>query len=259
MAGRGGSLCRPSPRTEGPGIDDPPRPGRHTHPASTSGLSAPLATRRHRQRRRSRRPPAHAGEARRACREVQLRVNVGRCAVGGPAVTQQNEHRGKPRNCRLGDQRLGPELAHTEVGGGEGGAGSPPSSALRPARRKNQLRVGAARWLCSGHRPERSAWLGSYDRVVLTSARCANLPAPARESGHTGSRRAPGDRAQAPVAGSDDAEARWAAGRRCRGFAGSCGWSRSLDRDRSDPCCRHQQGSCGPFCARSGRDARLVD
>ena len=50
----------------------------------------------------------------------------------------------------------------------------------------------------------------------------------------------------APVVGSDDAEGRRAASRRCGGCAQSCRWHWSLDRGRSDPCWRHQQGSCGP-------------
>jgi hypothetical protein len=43
--------------------------------------------------------------------------------------------------------------------------------------------MGAARCLCSGRRPERSAWLGSYFRVPFTSVRCADVPPTAREAG----------------------------------------------------------------------------
>jgi hypothetical protein len=110
---------------------------------------------------------------------------------------------------------------------------------------KKQLRVGMARWLGSGHCPEGSAWLGHYARVLLTPARCADVPPLARASGQPGR----GERARrpqiAPLAGSDDAEARRAASRRCGGFAQSCGRRRSFDTGRSDPCARHQQGSCG--------------
>jgi hypothetical protein len=63
-------------------------------------------------------------------------------------------------------------------------------SALRGPRlpvgrssRKKQLRVGTARWLCSGPCPEVSACLGSYDRVLLRPSRCADVPTPASESG----------------------------------------------------------------------------
>ena len=105
--------------------------------------------------------------------------------------------------------------------------------------------VGMARSLGSGHCPERSAWLGHSDRVLLTPARCADVPPLARASGQPGR----GERARrpqkAPLAGSDDAEARRAAGRRCGGFAQSRGRRRSFDTVRSDPCARHQQGSCG--------------
>ena len=55
---------------------------------------------------------------------------------------------------------------------------------------KKQLHVGAARWLCSGHRPERSAWLDNYARVLLTSARRPDVPHPAREAGPRWPRRA---------------------------------------------------------------------
>ena len=98
-----------------------------------------------------------------------------------------------------------------------------PSCTRRTTRSKNQLRAGAARWLCAGERPERPAWLGSYVWVLLVSARCADLPLPASAAGQTGR----GGRAKrvkrAPLAGGDDAEARWAASRRCCGFAQSCG------------------------------------
>jgi hypothetical protein len=49
--------------------------------------------------------------------------------------------------------------------------------------------MGATHWLCSGHRPERSAWLDSCARVLLTSARRRDLPPPAREAGPSWSRR----------------------------------------------------------------------
>ena len=125
-------------------------------------------------------------------------------------------------------------------------------------RVKKQLRMGAARWLCLGHRSERSAWLHHYARDLLTPARCAELPPAAREAGQHWPRRRSFPSKSAALAGSDDAEARCAASRRCGGFAQSCGQRRSFDTARSDPCARHQQGSCGRrfvrlvrFCAES--------
>ena len=56
----------------------------------------------------------------------------------------------------------------------------------RPRLAQKLLRVGAARWLCSGHCSERLAWLGHYDRVLRTQARCADLPPPATTCGQTG-------------------------------------------------------------------------
>jgi hypothetical protein len=80
--------------------------------------------------------------------------------------------------------------------------------------------VGAARWLCSGQAPERSAWLGRYARVLLASARCcADLPPSARAVGRLRKGRPNLVKASAPVAGSDDAEGRRAAGRQCGDFA----------------------------------------
>jgi hypothetical protein len=96
-------------------------------------------------------------------------------------------------------------------------------------RSKTQLRVGAARWVCSGHRPERSAWVGSYVRVLLTPARCADLPPAARETGQRGRAGGAERRTRAPVAGSDAAERRRAASPRRGGFAQSCGRRRSFD------------------------------
>ena len=46
--------------------------------------------------------------------------------------------------------------------------GTPPSAAHAPSAPKTQLLVGAARWLCSGHRRKRSAWLGNYARALLS-------------------------------------------------------------------------------------------
>ena len=134
--------------------------------------------------------------------------------------------------------------------------------ALHPAlhhdpRSKKQLRVGAARWLCSGHRPERPAWLSSYDRVLLTAARGADLPLRASAAGQTGRGERAARARRAPVAGSDDAEGRRAASRRRGGLAGSCGRHRSFDPGRSDPYARHQQGSCGRFAPASVRDAEI--
>jgi hypothetical protein len=68
----------------------------------------------------------------------------------------------------------------------------PQPTGLHRARlgEKKQLRVGAARWLCSGHRSERSVWLGGYDRVLLASAGGADLPHRASAAGQTGRGRA---------------------------------------------------------------------
>ena len=130
-------------------------------------------------------------------------------------------------------------------------------SPLAPDRVKKQLCVGAARCLPSGFRSEVSAWLECYDRVLLGPARCAHLPPRARESVQPGR----GGRAKSPhntpVAGSDDAEARRAASRRCRGFAQSCRRRWVSDQGRSDPCSRHQQGGCGRVSCVSVRDPLL--
>jgi hypothetical protein len=129
-----------------------------------------------------------------------------------------------------------------------------PRIAGRPAGLKKQLRMGAARWLCSGHRPERSAWLDNSARVLLTSARRPDVPHPTREAGPSWSRRASRGASHPPLAGSDDAEARRTASGRCGGSAQSRGWCGSFDRWRSDLCWRHHQGSCGPFSARPVRE-----
>jgi hypothetical protein len=119
---------------------------------------------------------------------------------------------------------------------------------------KKQLRVGAARWICSGYPPEGSAWLGHYNRMLLTPARCAELPPAARGSGRPGRGERAEARHNAPLVGSDDAEGRGAAGRRCCDFAQSCGRRRSFDRGRPDLCSLHQQGSYGRFCCVFVRD-----
>ena len=110
---------------------------------------------------------------------------------------------------------------------------------------KKQLRVGAARRLCSGDRPGRSTWLDRYVLALLTSAGRAELPPPAREAGPSWPRRACQTSKRSPVAGSDDAEGGRAASGRCGGFAQSCGRCRFFDRGRSNRCWRHQQASCG--------------
>ena len=117
---------------------------------------------------------------------------------------------------------------------------------------------------CHRHpsRPRRPApWLHHYARDLLTPARCAELPPAAREAGQHWPRRRSFPSKSAALAGSDDAEARCAASRRCGGFAQSCGRCRSFDTGRSDPCARHQHGSCGRrfvrlvrFCAESSGD-----
>jgi hypothetical protein len=107
--------------------------------------------------------------------------------------------------------------------------------------------VGAARWRCPRYCSERSAWLDRYVRNLLTPARCAELPLAAREAGQHWPRRRSFPLLNAPLAGSDGAEARRAASGRSGGFAQSCGWCWSFDRGRSDPRSRHPQGSCGRF------------
>ena len=107
--------------------------------------------------------------------------------------------------------------------------------------------MGAARWRCPRYCSERSAWLDRYVRNLLTPARCAELPLAAREAGQHWPRRRSFPLLNAPLAGSDGAEARHAASGRSGGFAQSCGWCWSFDRGRSDPRSRHPQGSCGRF------------
>ena len=131
-------------------------------------------------------------------------------------------------------------------------------ASARPDWCQKAADVGMARWLASGYCPERPVWLGDYDRVLLTPAICADVPPPARASGQPDAGERAKSRQIAPLASSDDAEARCAASRRCGGFAQSCGRRRSFDQGRSDPCARHQHGSCGRrfvhlvrFCAES--------
>jgi hypothetical protein len=117
-----------------------------------------------------------------------------------------------------------------------------PKIARQPVGLKKQLYMGAARWLCSGHR-----WLCSGASRTGQKRRPAtqsegSRPAPAAES-----RMPPQSLPVAPLAGSDDAETRWAASGGCGGFAQSCGRRRSFDRRRSDSCLRHPQGSGGRF------------
>jgi hypothetical protein len=109
------------------------------------------------------------------------------------------------------------------------------------------LRIGATRWLCSVHRPERSAWLDHYPRDLLAPARCADLPPAARAGGQHWPRRRAGSSQNAVLAGSDGAEAHRPVSGRRGGFAQSCGRRRSFDRGRPDPCSRHHQGRCGRF------------
>jgi hypothetical protein len=109
------------------------------------------------------------------------------------------------------------------------------------------LRMGATRWLCSVHRPERSAWLDHHPRNLLAPARCADLPPAARAGGQHWPRRRSGSSQNAVLAGSDGAEAHRPVSGRCGGFAQSCERRRSFDRGRPDPCPRHHQGRCGRF------------
>ena len=127
-----------------------------------------------------------------------------------------------------------------------------------PVLVKKAAARGLVGWLCAGALPERSALLHHYARDLLTPARCAELPPAAREAGQHWPRRRSFPSKSVALAGSDDAEARCAASRRCGGFAQSCGRCRSFDTGRSDPCARHQHGSCGRrfvhlvrFCAES--------
>ena len=120
---------------------------------------------------------------------------------------------------------------------------------------KKQLRVGAARRLCSGDRPGRSTWLDRYVLALLTSAGRAELPPPAREAGPSWPRRACQTSKRSPVAGSDDAEGGRAASGRCGGFAQSCGRCRFFDRGRSNRCWRHQQASCGRLYCVQNKEA----
>jgi hypothetical protein len=127
------------------------------------------------------------------------------------------------------------------------------------ASRKKQLRVGAARWLCSRPGPERSSCLDRYGRAPLGSSRCADLPPPTRAASQR-DRREGSKSCPDALAGSahDDAAGRTVGPRAydVGGFAQSCGPRRSFDRGRSDLCSRHQQASCGRF-ARVSADPAL--
>ena len=57
---------------------------------------------------------------------------------------------------------------------------------LPPCSSKKAAARGLVGWLCAGALPERPAWLGDCVRVLLPSARRANLPRPARASGQPG-------------------------------------------------------------------------
>jgi hypothetical protein len=144
--------------------------------------------------------------------------------------------------CRAG----GEPLALLDGQRGAAGLFGPWSAVNRRGLRK-QPHMGAARWLCSGHRPGRAAWLEHYRRNLLAPARRADLPPAARAGGQHWPRRPAESSETALLAGSDDAVARCAASGRCGGFSQSCGRRCSFDRGRSDLCWRHQQGSCGRF------------
>ena len=107
---------------------------------------------------------------------------------------------------------------------------------------------------CAAPRSDRARSALHPSSQRLETARCADLPPRARESGQTGRGGRANTVRRAPLAGSDDAEARWAASGRSGGFAQSCGRRRSFDRGGPDPCSLHQQGSCGRFPCVSGRD-----
>ena len=120
-----------------------------------------------------------------------------------------------------------------------------PWSAVNRRGLRKQPHMGAARWLCSGHRPGRAAWLEHYRRNLLAPARRADLPPAARAGGQHWPRRPAESSETALLAGSDDAVARCAASGRCGGFAQSCGRRRPFDRARPDLRSRHHHGSCG--------------
>eukprot|EP01046_Picozoa_sp_COSAG06_P036445 COSAG06_NODE_4020_length_4654_cov_2.838419_3_plen_199_part_00 len=123
----------------------------------------------------------------------------------------------------------------------------------QPASKKRP-RMGAARGLCTGHRPERSTGLDSYAWDLLAPAGSADLPPSAREAAQHWRGDAAKSLRMAPVAGSGGAVARCAASGRRGGFAQSCSWWWTFDRGRSDLRCRHQQGSCGRFARASSID-----
>ena len=111
-----------------------------------------------------------------------------------------------------------------------GTAPSQPGCAdTRTTRLKKQLRVDAANWLCSGHRPERPAWLGSYDRVLLTRPEAPTcLPQRARPArlATDGGANAPQKRPAVMTPGPRNGGLR---ADKNGGFAQSCGRRWSLD------------------------------
>ena len=122
---------------------------------------------------------------------------------------------------------------------------------------KKQLHMGAARWRCPRYCSERSAWLDRYVRNLLTPARCAELPLAAREAGQHWPRRRSFPLLNAPLAGSDGAEARHAASGRSGGFAQEL-WIVLVLRSRAlGPTLTAPAGELWPFRARFVRDARL--
>ena len=117
-----------------------------------------------------------------------------------------------------------------------------PKIARQPVGLKKQLYMGAARWLCSGHR-----WL----HVCSGASRTGQKRRPATQS--EGSRPAPATESHRraslwrlwPAAMTLRLAGLPSGG--CGGFAQSCGQRCSFDRRRSDPCLRHPQGSGGRF------------
>ena len=124
---------------------------------------------------------------------------------------------------------------------------------------KKQLRVGAARWICSGYPPEGSAWLGHYNRMLLTPARCAELPPAARGSGRPESlpKRATTRRWSAVMTPRD---AGLRADDAVTSHRAADGAVPSIARiiGRPDLCSLHQQGSYGRFCCVFVRDDEFV-
>ena len=122
------------------------------------------------------------------CPPALIRSHLGSCSIFMHAAGKMKRSPSPPVVERPGGEPLAP------ADGRKGAAGlvwavEGAEPRVSQNRVKKQLRMSAARWLCSGHRSERSAWLHHYARDLLTPARCAELPPTAREAGQHWPRR----------------------------------------------------------------------